>query len=241
MKAGASVIIPVLNEEEIIEGNTRRLAAFMAELDRPFEIIIVSNGSTDRTDEIGLKLAAEMDCLHFHRLPIRGVGRAFVLAVHEARFDQIVSVDMDLSIDLAFIPQALDLLEDNQIVVGSKKMGSQRRTFWRKAGSTAFILTARVLLGLDYEDYSIAAKAYRREAVEPYLDLVDYGTSYVLDIIYHTLAAGGRAVEIPVHCQDYRASRFNLINEALYRFRNLFLLWWDYRVRRGRHRGGHEK
>jgi glycosyltransferase involved in cell wall biosynthesis len=234
VKSGVSVIIPVLNEEALLESNTRRLASFLEGLDRPFEIIIISNGSTDGTDEAGRTLDAAMPCVRFYTLPQKGVGRAFVLGVRRAGHDLLASVDMDLSIDLGFIPRALDLLEENQIVVGSKKMGSQRRTFWRKAGSNAFILTARLLLGLEFDDYSIAAKAYRREAVDPYLDRVDYGTSYVLDIIYHTLAAGGRAVEIPVYCEDYRASRFNLVNEAVYRFGNLFRLWWGYRVRRRR-------
>lgn len=228
---GLSVIIPVYNEDEIIETNSRRLTAFLEELGRPFEVIVVSNGSTDRTVHLGRGLAEAKAGLRFFDLPDKGVGRAFRLAAEQARFDLIVSVDMDLSIDLGFIPQALLLLLENDIVVGSKKMGSQKRPFWRKAGSTSFILTARWLLGLPFEDYSIAAKAYRREVILKYLDRIDYGTSYVLDIIYHTLNGGGRAVEIPVYCEDFRVSKFNLVDEAVYRFRNLFVLWWKYRVR----------
>jgi len=234
MKGGLSVIIPVLNEAEIIEANTAELLAFLSRLDRPFEIIIVSNGSTDQTNRLGAALARAYDQVRFFELPVKGVGRAFTLGVREARFERIVSVDMDLSIDLNFIPRSLELLDDWQIVVGSKKMGSQKRTAWRKAGSSAFILTARVLLGLDFEDYSIAAKAYRRDTILRYLDRIDHGTSYVLDIIFHALSHGGRAIEIPVHCEDFRPSKFNLTHEALYRFRNLFLLWWNYRVKAGK-------
>ena len=50
-------------------------------------------------------------------------------------------------------------------------------------------------------------------------------------MIYHIRRAEGQAVEIPVYCEDYRASKFNLVSEALYRFRNLFRLWWRYRLR----------
>ena len=233
MNPELTVLIPVYNEADILEGNVRRLLEFLESLERPFEVIIVSNGSTDGTDESGLRLARENDRLRFYTLPEKGVGRAFSLGVREAGADLIISVDMDLSIDLGFIPLALDLLGDYQIVVGSKKMGSQKRTSWRKAGSTAFILTARMLLDLTFNDYSIAAKAYHRDVILKYLDRIDYGTSYVLDIIYHTLAAGGRGIEVPVHCEDYRASKFNLVHEALYRFRNLFRLWWDYRIKAG--------
>lgn len=233
MNGGLSVIIPVLNEEDIVEANTAALLAHLETLGRPYEVLLISNGSTDRTCLLGEKLAREHAAVRFFEIPERGVGRAFAMGAMAARHDLIVSVDMDLSIDLGFISRALDLLADYQIVVGSKKMGGQKRVLWRKAGSTAFILTVRLLLGLPFEDYSIAAKAYRREVVLAHLDQIDHGTSYVLDILYHALAEGGRAVETPVYCEDYRTSRFNLIHEALYRFRNVFRLWWRYSLRRG--------
>ncbi len=238
MTNGFTALIPVYNEADIIEENSLRLLEFLASTGRPHELIIVSNGSTDATVERGERLASEHPEIRFFSLPEKGVGRAFSLGVREARFELIVSVDMDLSIDLNFIPRSLELLSSHQIVVGSKKMGSQDRPFWRTAGSTAFILTARLLLGLSFADYSIAAKAYHREVILRYLDRIDHGTSYVLDIIFHTLRAGGRAVEIPVFCEDHRTSKFNLFDEAVYRFRNLFILWWNCRVKKQASRSG---
>lgn len=225
-----SVLIPVYNEEEIISQNSKKLVDFLRESGLEFEILIVSNGSTDATEILGRSLEAEYPEIRFFSLPEKGVGRAFSLGVKSASGDYVISVDMDLSIDLDFIKSAAVLLNKNDIVVGSKKMGSQDRPFWRKAGSTAFILTARLLLGLSFEDYSIAAKAYRRSNILKYLNKIDYGTSYVLDIIYFTLGNGGEAVEIPVRCEDFRASKFNLLNEAVYRFKNLFQLWWKHRI-----------
>lgn len=231
MKSGLTVLIPVIDEQDIIEANTLRLLDYLRKLGRPFEIIVVSNGSTDNTGEIGRHLDRTIEEVRFFEIPARGVGRAFSRGVSKALFDQIISLDMDLSIDLNFIPRALDLLSDYQIVVGSKKMGSQSRSFWRMAGSTAFILTVRLLVGLPYKDYSIAAKGYHREVILKYLDRIDDGTSYVLDIIYHAQKDGQTAVEIPVFCEDYRPSKFNLFDEAGYRFRNVFLLWWQYHIR----------
>lgn len=231
MKSGLTVLIPVFDEQDIIEANTLRLLDYLRKLGRVFEIIIVSNGSTDSTGEIGRHLDRTIEEVRFFEIPARGVGRAFSRGVSKALFDQIISLDMDLSIDLNFIPRALDLLSNYQIVVGSKKMGSQSRSFWRMAGSTAFILTVRLLVGLPYKDYSIAAKGYHSEVILKYLDRIDDGTSYVLDIIYHAQKDGKTAVEIPVFCEDYRPSKFNLFDEARYRFRNVFLLWWQYHIR----------
>ena len=231
MKSGLTVLIPVIDEQDIIEANTLRLLDYLWKLGRVFEIIIVSNGSTDSTSEIGRRLDRTIEEVRFFEIPARGVGRAFSRGVDKALFDQIISLDMDLSIELDFIPRALALLCEYQIVVGSKKMGSQNRSFWRMAGSTAFILTARLLVGLPYKDYSIAAKGYHREMILKYLDRIDDGTSYVMDIIYHAQKDGKAAVEIPVFCEDYRPSKFNLLDEARYRFRNVFLLWWRYHIR----------
>ena len=57
MSTGLSVIIPVLNEEEIIEANTARLVQYLEGLKQPHEVILVSNGSTDRTESLGVALA----------------------------------------------------------------------------------------------------------------------------------------------------------------------------------------
>ena len=232
MKSGLTVLIPVIDEQDIIEANTLRLLDYLRNFGQVFEIIIVSNGSTDSTSEIGRRLDRTIEEVRFFEIPARGVGRAFSQGVDKALYDQIISLDMDLSIELDFIPRALVLLSEYQIVVGSKKMGSQNRSFWRMAGSTAFILTARLLVGLPYKDYSIAAKGYHREMILKYLDRIDDGTSYVMDIIYHAQKDGKAAVEIPVFCEDYRPSKFNLLDEARYRFRNVFLLWWRYHIRK---------
>ena len=233
MNQGLTIVIPVLNEEEILVANTQELLRYLVGLGHPYEIILVSNGSSDQTNHLGHILSEDIPEVRFFELAEKGVGRAFVLAVRQARFDRIVSVDMDLSIDLSLIPRAFGLLDEFDIVVGSKKMGSQKRTLWRKAGSTVYILAARLMLGLSFEDYSIAAKAYQRAVIMKYLNRIDHGTSYVIDVIFHTLKDGGKAVEIPVHCEDFRPSKFNLVREALYRFRNLFRLWWNYRVYEG--------
>jgi hypothetical protein len=87
-------------------------------------------------------------------------------------------------------------------------------------------VTARALLGLPFEDYSIGAKAYKRDVVLDYGHGIDAGTSYVLNIVYFACRDARKVIEIPVRCEDYRESRFNIIHEDLYRFYQLFRLWY---------------
>ena len=217
--------IPVYDEEAILVPNTERLLAFLDHLGRDYEVLIGSNGSTDSTTALGVDLTRRFPQVTFFHVPERGVGLAFREFVRRARHPFLVSVDMDLSIDLEFVTRALTLLETNDIVVGSKKMGKQKRSFVRRVASDTFLRIARVLLGIDYDDYSIAAKGYRVATVRHFADRINEGSSYVIEMCFLTKQAGGRIIQIPVECEDWRRSKFNLVHEAFYKYSHLFGLW----------------
>lgn len=222
-----SVFIPVYNEEDILIPNTERLISHLDRYGVDYEVIIGSNGSNDSTPDLGQMLSDEHTRIRFFHIKEKGVGDAFKQGIRMARNDAVVSLDMDLSINLSFIGEALEFLDANHdIVIGSKKVGDERRSVFRRLGSDLFILTARVLLGLPFEDYSIGAKAYKRDLVLEYGHRIDTGTSYVLNIVYLAFRDKRKVIEIPVRCEDYRESRFNIIHEGLYRFYHLFRLWW---------------
>ena len=220
-----TLAIPVLNEEAILVPNTERLLAYLDGLGREYEILIGSNGSTDSTTTLGVDLSRRFPRVTFFHLPERGVGLAFKEFVRRAKHPFLVSVDMDLSVDLSFVKTAVEMLETNDIVVGSKKMGNQKRSLFRRLGSDSFLKATRLLLGLTYDDYSIAAKAFRVEVLRRFIDRINEGSSYVLEICYLTKNAGGRIVQVPVTCEDWRQSKFNLWHEAVYKYSHLVRLW----------------
>ena len=220
-----SILIPVCNEEDILEGSIRRLHDFMVEHDLEHEIIVVSNGSTDATNDLGEALAAQNKWLSFFVLPERGVGLAFVKAVREARSEHLVSLDIDLSFDLAFVQYAHDLLQYGDIVVGSKTMGRQRRSLMRVVASQVYIAIAQLTFGLTISDYSIGCKAYRRSAIEPALKNLDPWTGFVLELCLYANAHGRKIIQIGVNCNDRRRSHFNLLHEGIYRFHHLWKCW----------------
>jgi glycosyltransferase involved in cell wall biosynthesis len=226
-----TVGIPVYNEEAILVPNTERLLAFLNGLGREYEVIIGSNGSTDSTTALGVDLSRRFPQVTFFHLPQRGVGLAFREFLRRARYPLLISLDMDLSIDLDFVGRALALLESHEIVVGSKKLGKQKRSFIRRFASDSFLQIARLLLGVTYDDYSIAAKAYRVENARRFADRINEGSSYVLEMCFLTKQAGGRIVQIPVECEDWRQSKFNLVHEAIYKYGHLFGLWLKSRRR----------
>ena len=220
-----TIFIPVYNEQELIVCNTEKLINYLRKLETPFEIIIGSNGSNDLTVQFGNELQEKYKEVQFFHIHQRGAGESFKKGVRLASYKDIISLDMDLSIDLSFVDETVELLEHYDIVIGSKKMGIQKRSIMRRLASDSFIFFAKFLLDLDYADYSIAAKAYKRDVVKRYLDKSDSGTFYVLQVIYFAYRDKFKIIEIAVECDDNRKSKFNLLHEGIYRYGNLFRLW----------------
>jgi glycosyltransferase involved in cell wall biosynthesis len=219
-----SINIPILNEEEILAPNIEKLISYANQLNTEYEILIVSNGSTDRSDQIGKELETKYSQVRYFSLPKRGVGRAFRLAAKESRFDHLISLDIDLTTDLSFVKEANQLLEGNVMVVGSKIAGSQKRSIVRKIGSGIYIFFTQLFFRLSIQDFSIGAKGFQRRFVLANIDHIDDYTSYVLNLAYLANKNKEKIREIPVKCVDLRKSRFNLFAEALYRFYMLFRL-----------------
>ncbi len=225
-----AIFIPVLNEEAILRPNTLRLMQFLDSLGREYQIVIGSNGSSDRTEAEGRRLQEEFPQVSFFHLPQPGPGAAFARALEIMESPLIITMDMDLSVDLEFIPRALDLLETCPVVLGSKFRGSQERGLGRVLGSGLYILCARLLLGLPFRDYSLGAKAFRREALAGLEHLIDRHTAYIGNLVYGVHRRGLAIRELPVTCRDQRASRFNLTHEGFYRVGWLLRLFVRYRL-----------
>lgn len=223
-----SILIPLYNEQDNLIPNVGRLMLFLARHGVNAEILLGSNGSTDATVSIGKMLEETFpDRIRFFHVAGRGrVGQVFARATAMASSPYLLSLDIDLPIGLDFIPIARDLLERNDIVVGSKMSGSQQRSFHRLLGSGIYIFCTQVFLGLPYDDYSIGAKAYALSRIRPLLDGIATDTNYVLDILLQARREGMRIAVVSVACSDWRSSRFRLFREGLTRFRHLFRIWF---------------
>ncbi|MGR3309318.1 MAG: glycosyltransferase family 2 protein [Candidatus Brocadiales bacterium] len=219
-----TIIIPVYNEEDIIVSNTELLIKYLNTLDLGYEIILSSNGSTDKTDELGQQLAEQYNKVKLLSTKERGVGIAFKNAISEARYEKIVSLDMDMTVDLSFVKRAIELLDTYDIIIGSKIFGAQRRSPVRILGSRVYVVIASTLLNLKFNDYAPSGKAYRKSVLQKYLNHTDSGTSYVVEAVYKALQDNHRIIQIPIDCDDRRKSKFNLLHEGLYRYYHLFKL-----------------
>jgi glycosyltransferase involved in cell wall biosynthesis len=119
-RKGVSILIPLYNEEKILIANIEKLVEFLNGTNIPYEIILCDNGSTDKTPILAKKLESKfVKKVKFLSVPQRGVGLAFKEMVKNAFFNNLISLDADLSIDFRhFILSCLTSLKNNSMVIG---------------------------------------------------------------------------------------------------------------------------
>jgi glycosyltransferase involved in cell wall biosynthesis len=190
-----SVIIPALNEAEPIDGVVREVAATSI----PDEIIVVDNGSTDRTAERaraqGARVVSE---------PVPGYGRACMAGIRalSPECDIVVFLDGDGSDCPEFMNQLVDPIASgtHDFVIGSRTRGKREpgsMNFQQiLAGRTAgFVL--RLLYGVRYSDMC-PFRVIRRDALEK-LAMCEQTYGWNLEMQMKAARVGLRILEIPVN------------------------------------------
>lgn len=160
-----SVVIPVYNEAETIQEIIRRVSA------TPFEkeIVVVDDGSTDRTP---LKLKEIASSNQNGRLKIlshsknQGKGAALRTAFKEVTGDIVVIQDADLEYNPNDYPKLLEPLLDGRadVVFGSRFLGGPHRVllFWHFAANAFLTLLSNVLTNINLTDMETGYKAFKR-------------------------------------------------------------------------------
>src|SRR5436309_1277421 len=116
-----SIVIPAFNEEERLPPTLARLHAYLTVQPFSWEVIVVSNGSTDRTADVTLATAATMPNLHLMTIEQRGKGIAAKTGVLQSRGELVFLCDADMSMPPAMIDTFLEASRSHDVVVGSRE------------------------------------------------------------------------------------------------------------------------
>jgi glycosyltransferase involved in cell wall biosynthesis len=207
-----SVIVPVFNEAPNIIDNLRLLIAEIEEYFPQFEILIVSDGSTDDTN---LRVA------RFHDPHVRlvamernkGKGHAVRAGFREAQGDYIFFIDGGMELHPSEIRIFLGLmaLYEADIVIGSKRHPQSQVYYpwFRKILSWLFQRVVHVLFDVDVTDTQVGLKLFRRDvitAVLPDLRIDRYGFDLEL-LTLAKLKGFGRMLEAPIRLDYFLRNR----------------------------------
>jgi glycosyltransferase involved in cell wall biosynthesis len=170
-----SVLVPVYNEERTLEEVVRRVCAVQL----PKEIILVDDGSKDRSREILTQLKEQNeranDSLNqikvFFQPENQGKGAAIKTAISHATGDVVIVQDADLEYDPKDYPSLLEPIQDGSadVVYGTRFAGGGAHRvlfFWHSLGNRTLTLLSNMLTNLNLSDMEVGYKVFRADALK---------------------------------------------------------------------------
>ena len=232
--ATVDLVLPVYNEEAILERSTETVLAWTgAHPEHEWRIVIADNASVDGTRAIAEELEARhpgrVALLH---IPVKGRGIALRIAFLTSHADVSAYMDVDLSTDIRHIPELVDPIAAGEadIAYGTRlhRDSVTARGWRREAISRAYVQILRRLAGLRVTDAQCGFKAISREAARELVPLVE-DTQWFFDSELLLIAQenGYRLREVPVRWVEDRDSRVAIVRTAM---EDLHGIW---RLRRG--------
>jgi len=233
------VVIPTYNEAENLPALVAAL--FALNLDG-LEILVVDDASPDGTGQVaealGQQYAGRVHVMH--RQGKLGLGTAYLQGftwaiAHDA--DYVIQMDADLSHSPHYIPQFLELIKDQDVVIGSRYVPGggldKRWSWWRWFLSWwANSVWVRLILGGRTHDATAGFKCWRRSALER-IDLArirSNGYVFQVEMCYVSERLGLRIKELPIYFEDRRIGQSKMsVRVKLEAALRVFEIRWRYR------------
>lgn len=225
-KKDISVIISIFNEEESLRELVEWIEKVMESNRFSYELIMVDDGSRDRSWEIILDLAKKNSCIRgisFRRN--YGKSAALYCGFKEAEGKVVITMDADLQDSPEEIPEMYRMItEDGYDIVSGWKKHRKDNALTKNLPSKLYNATARKITGIRLHDMNCGLKAYRNEVVK---NIEVYGEMHRY-IPYLAKNAGfDKITEKPVHHQKrkYGKSKFG-VERFVNGFLDLLSLWF---------------
>jgi putative flippase GtrA len=215
------VVVPVHNEEHVLEASIRRLHAYLtASFPFAFRITIADNASTDGTWPLARRLAGRFGEVRAVHLAQKGRGRALRLVWGASDADVVAYMDVDLSTGLeALLPLVAPLVSGHSdLAIGTRLANGAAvvRGPRRELISRCYNLLLRTTLRARFSDAQCGFKAGRAEVVQALLpDVEDQAWFFDTELLLAAQRGGLRIHEVPVDWVEDTDSRVDVVRTAL--------------------------
>lgn len=228
-----SIIIPSYNEEARLPGTLERIAVYIAASGRETEVLVVDDGSKDRTAEVAAKFREQIPLL---RVLSNGVncGKGFSVrhGMLEAHGQMVLFTDADLSAPIEEADKLLAQLADHDVAIGSRALDRNlifvHESPFREFAGIVFNTIVRIILRLPFVDTQCGFKAFRRERCRILFEqqrIERFG--FDPELLYLARHHGLRSVEIPVRWGHSPATKVNMLRDSTLMFVDVFTIRWN--------------
>jgi glycosyltransferase involved in cell wall biosynthesis len=193
--SGITVIIPAYNEAEGIKGLLEKILA--AGYQKEYEIIIVDDGSSDDTGAIARSFPVRV----IRHSSNKGYGASLKTGIRKAHGDKIVILDSDGQHDPAQIPLFVSLLDEYELVIGTRDIESfQVRT--RQVGKRLIRWVGEYMVEQKLPDYNSGYRGFNKELIKGMLHIMPNGFSFSTTSTLAFLKEGYSIGTIPIRVRE---------------------------------------
>ncbi len=222
-----SIIIPAHNEENRLPRTLEQVFDFLEKQDYQAEVLVVENGSTDRTYELARGYADKKRNMHVIREAARGKGLAVRRGMLEAQGEYRLMCDADLSMPIEevakFLPTAM---ENFDIAIASREAPGAVRydePFYRHLGGRLINLVIRLLILPGLQDTQCGFKCFHAKVADDLFRRQTLsGWSFDIEILFIARRHGYRVCEIPIDWYYRSESKVNAFVDAPRMVRDIF-------------------
>ncbi|MBC7106301.1 MAG: glycosyltransferase family 2 protein, partial [Firmicutes bacterium] len=220
-----SVVIPAYNEEHRLPATLGSIREYFAGQPFPVEVIVVDDGSADRTSEV---CRAYRDVKVLRNDRNCGKGYSVRRGMLEATGEYILFSDADLAAPIAESAKLLGALRTCDVAIGSRGLPQSRvvrESPGRELLSQAFNRFVRLVTGLPYADTQCGFKAFRRDAARLlFQSLRCHRFSFDVEVLLAARHLGLRVVEVPIEWHERPGSRVNPWRDGWHMMRDVVRL-----------------
>ncbi len=228
-----SLILPAYNEEARLPECMKKVAGFVAAQDFPMEVLIIENGSKDRTWDLAEAFAGEYPWLRAFREEKSGKGRAVRRGMLEARGKYRFFADVDFSMPIEEISNFLPpVLSGYDIAIGSREAKGAVRynePAFRHFTGRVFNWVVRTLAVHGVQDTQCGFKSFSAEAAEKLfsMQLID-GWAFDAEVLFLAQHFDYQIVEVPVRWYYDDHSKINVFKDSWNMIRELLQIRKNY-------------
>lgn len=228
-----SIIIPSFNEELRLPGSLEKIAAYIEKRRPNTEVIVVDDGSTDKTAAVAESYKGKITNL---RVLSNGANRGKGFSVRhgslEARGNVILFTDADLSSPIEEAEKLLAGLGTHDVAIGSRAVDRSlieaHQSVFREFAGIIFNRIVRFILRLPFVDTQCGFKAFRRERCRIIFEqqtIERFG--FDPELLYLARHHGLSIVEVPVRWAHSPATKVSMMKDSVLMFLDVFVIRWN--------------
>jgi len=192
-----AVVIPAFNEGDGVGPTIDRVRAAMSNTPWTFDVIVVEDGSTDKTADEAAQHGARVI-----RVPEnRGYGAALKTGILRSRSEFVIITDADGTYPPEIMPTLMAALEDADMVVGARASDDRSIARRRRPAKKVLGWLASYLAGRRIPDLNSGLRLMRRSVLMQFLHVLPSGFSFTTTITLAMLCNGHRVVYLPITCE----------------------------------------